>query len=286
MKKRTIPAYGKINLTLDVIRKRPDGYHDVEMVMQSIELHDLVTIEETTHQGIWIACTHPLVPCDQRNLAYLAAELLANQYGIRRGLKITIAKNLPVAAGLAGGSTNAAAVLTGLNELWELGLSQEELMRLGGKLGADVPFCIMGGTALATGIGTDLTPMNPAPQMELVLVTPDLSVSTKEVYTRYTPELVQRKPDLPRMQKALEDGNVAGIKAALANVLEPVTLHYYPQVAKAKGMMENLGIDPVVMSGSGPTLFTIADTREVGGQYAEWLMECGIGQVNHTRTRR
>lgn len=254
--------------------------------MQSIELHDLVTIEETIGHGIWIDCDHPFVPCDQRNLAYRAAELLENRYGIRRGLKITIEKNLPVAAGLAGGSTNAAAVLTGLNELWELGLSREELMELGGKLGADVPFCILGGTALATGIGTDLTLLNPAPQMELVLVTPDLSVSTKEVYTRYTPELVQLRPDLPKMRKALAEGSIAGVKAALANVLEPITLHYYLQVAEAKGIMEDLGMEPVVMSGSGPTLFTIADTGEIGDQYAERLIDRGIGQVNRTRTRR
>lgn len=180
LKELMISAYAKINLTLDVLGKRPDGYHDVEMIMQSIDLHDQVILREKEELGIEIICEHPLVPEDESNLAYKAAALLMKKVGITKGVQIEIIKNIPVAAGLAGGSTNGAGVLVGLNQLWDLGLSKKELMNLGASLGADVPFCILGGTAVASGIGTDLESISLLPEMELVLVKPSISISTKK----------------------------------------------------------------------------------------------------------
>lgn len=285
LKMLTIPGYAKINLTLNVVGKRPDGYHDVEMVMQAIDLHDLIILRERAEEGVEIRCDHPYVPANPNNLAYRAADLLSKEQGARSGLMIEIIKKIPVAAGLAGGSTDAAAVLVGLNELWNLGYTRKELMQLGGRLGADVPFCIMGGTALATGIGTDLRPLSPAPEMELVMVTPEIAVSTKDVYTRYSPELVKHWPHLESMENAIYGNDINGIKQNLANVLEPITLHNYPQVAEAKQRMEDVGLHPVVMSGSGPTLFAIVDHKEAGDRFAEKLNSLGIGRVIRTRTR-
>lgn len=285
MRMLTIPGYAKINLTLNVLGRRPDGYHDVEMVMQAIDLHDLIILRGKSEAGIEIQCSHPYVPANPNNLAYRAAELLIKERGAKCGLVIQIVKKIPVAAGLAGGSTDAAAVLVGLNELWDLGYTRDELMRLGGQLGADVPFCILGGTALATGTGTDLKPMRPAPEMELVLVTPDIAISTRDVYTRYTPGLVKQRPDRTGMESAICGNDVNGIKRNLVNVLEPVTLHYYPRVAEVKQKMEEAGVRPVVMSGSGPTLFTIADSRETADWFAGKLNHLGIGRVIRTRTR-
>jgi 4-diphosphocytidyl-2-C-methyl-D-erythritol kinase len=272
-------------LTLHVLGQRPDGYHDVEMVMQAIDLHDLIILREKTETGIEIRCDHPFVPCNPNNLAYRAAELLMKEKGAKSGLVIEIIKKIPVAAGLAGGSTDAAAVLIGLNQLWDLGYSREELMKIGGKLGADVPFCIMGGTALATGTGTDLRPMSSAPEMEIVMVTPEIAVSTKDVYSRYTPDLVKQWPDLASMERAIWENDVNGIRENLANVLEPITLHYYPQVGEAKRKMEETGLHPVVMSGSGPTLFAIMDSKEIADRLAEKLSYLEIGRVIRTRTR-
>lgn len=285
LKMLTISGYAKINLTLHVLGKRPDGYHNVEMVMQAIDLHDLIILRDKVEPGIEIRCDHPYVPSNPNNLAYRAADMLIKEKGARNGLLIEIIKKIPVAAGLAGGSTDAAAVLVGLNELWDLGFTREELMKMGGRLGADVPFCIMGGTALATGTGTDLRPMPTVPEMELVMVTPEIAVSTKDVYSRYTPELVKQWPDLASMERAICGNDVNGIKKNLVNVLEPITLHYYPQVAEAKRRMEEVGVRPVVMSGSGPTLFAIVDSKELADQYAEKLSHLEIGRVIRTRTR-
>lgn len=280
----TVPVYAKINLTLDVLGKRPDGYHDVEMVMQAIELHDLIVLTERSEEGIDIRCTHPYVPVNSTNLAYRAAEILLQECGIKRGIEIEIVKNIPVAAGLAGGSTNAAGVLMGLNELWQLGLTKADLRKLGARLGADVPFCIGGGTALATGIGTELTVLPPVPQLELVLYTPAISVSTKEIYTRYSPELVKCRPDTTQMIEAIRQQDTVGIKANLVNVLEPITLHYYPQVAEAKELMESLGMH-VVMSGSGPTLFSVVDGKEQADAFAAALQARVPERVIRTATR-
>lgn len=285
LKELMISAYAKINLTLDVLRKRPDGYHDVEMIMQEIDLHDQMILREKDDKGIEIRCDHPLVPEDESNLAYRAAALLMEEVGIDRGIQIEIIKNIPVAAGLAGGSTNGAAVLMGLNKLWQLGFSKEELMNFGARLGADVPFCILGGTALASGIGTDLKSISPLPEMELILVKPEISVSTKEIYSNYSPELINKRPDLNRMLNAIDSRDCQGIKKNLVNVFEDITMHHYPKVAEVKKVMEDVGLHPVLMSGSGPTLFAIVDDEDTASRYAEILNKKKIGEVIRTRTR-
>lgn len=286
MNRLKIPTYGKINLTLDVLGKRLDGYHDVEMIMQTIDLHDQVILTEEAKPGIRIRCNHPYVPEDESNLAYRAADLLMQKLDLKdRGIQIEIRKNIPVAAGLAGGSTNAAGVLVGLNELWRLKQSDEELMDLGSQLGADVPFCILGGTALAQGTGIDLTPVEPVPEMELILVKPDISVSTKEIYTNYKAEMVKRRPDTEKMLDAIRRQDRKIIKENLANVLEDITLHYYPLVAKTKEVMQSVGINPVLMSGSGPTLFAIVDKATKADELAKVLKTKEIGRVVRTKTR-
>lgn len=256
-----VRARAKINLTLDVLGKRPDGYHEVEMVMQSIELHDVITIEETG-RGIEVTTDNPLLAGGESNIAYRAARLLVDTHCSGKGVRIHINKNIPLAAGLAGGSTDAAAVLKGLNLLCNLGLSPEELAVQGALIGSDVPFCVRGGTALARGRGEHLTDLPAAPEMWLVLVKPDLQVSTAEIYQNYDAGRVERRPGTAAMIKALRDTDIRGIAENLGNVLESVTLNRYPVVLEVKRAMEEVGLRRPLMSGSGPTVFGIADDRK------------------------
>ena len=285
MKQKNIPAYGKINLTLDVLGKRPDGYHNVEMIMQSVELHDQIILSEKEDEGIEIRCNSSHVPTDENNLAYQAADLLMKEAGVNKGVTIQIIKKIPVAAGLAGGSTDAAAVLKGLNSLLGLKVSEERLKELGAQLGADVPFCINGGTVKATGIGTELTSLSSLPELELVMVKPDIGVSTKKIYTNYKEELITNRPDTAAMEKAIEARDIEGIKDNMVNVLEDITLSIYPEVAEIKEKMEELGDYPVLMSGSGPTLFAVINNRQDADEYSQLLKEKLEVQVIRTQTR-
>lgn len=278
-----IPAYGKINLTLDVLGKRSDGYHDVEMIMQSIELHDQITLRES--DKINIICDHPLVPNDQTNLAYRATQLIQKKFSIKKGLEIEIEKNIPVAAGLAGGSSDAAGVLVGLNQFWNLDLSIQSLMKLGAELGADVPFCIHGGTALATGIGTDIASIQSMPTIELILIKPNLNISTGEIYAKFSAELVKKRPNIKDMIKAITEKNLKLIKNNLINVLQDITMFYYPQLAVLKSQIEGLGLSPVLMSGSGPTLFVLMDSKAKADELAWKISSCIEAKVIRTRTR-
>ena len=285
MKQKNIPAYGKINLTLDVLGKRPDGYHNVEMIMQSVELHDQIILSEKEDEGIEIRCNSSHVPTDENNLAYQAADILMKEAGVNKGVTIQIIKKIPVAAGLAGGSTDAAAVLKGLNSLLGLKVSEERLKELGAQLGADVPFCINGGTVKATGIGTELTSLSSLPELELVMVKPDIGVSTKKIYTNYKEELITNRPDTAAMEKAIEARDIEGIKDNMVNVLEDITLSIYPEVAEIKEKMEELGDYPVLMSGSGPTLFAVINNRQDADEYSQLLKEKLEVQVIRTQTR-
>ncbi|HEX3031440.1 MAG TPA: 4-(cytidine 5'-diphospho)-2-C-methyl-D-erythritol kinase [Bacillota bacterium] len=256
-----IEAYAKVNLTLDVLGKRDDGYHEVEMVMQSVSLADTISLtKEAT--GVTISCDHPGVPRGEGNLAYRAAAALKEATGYRGGLAIQITKRIPLEAGLAGGSADAAAVLSGMNTLCQLGLSWEELMRIGGSLGSDVPFCIKGGTALATGRGEIITPLPSVPTLTMVLVKPDFGVSTAQVYGKFRRDRVLAPPDNPAMLQAIKKGDKAAIIRQVANALESVTLVEYPQVAVVKQYLTELGAKGVLMSGSGPTVFGFIDSAE------------------------
>lgn len=250
-----VMAPAKINLALDVTGVRPNGYHDVRMIMQSIRLCDKVSLKAIAKKEIILKNSHAFLPTGKGNLAYDAAELFLAKSGIDSGVFIEVEKNIPIAAGLAGGSTDAAAVLCGLNELFETGYSEEALREMGLSLGADVPFCIMGGTALAEGIGEELTRLPAAPSFYVVLVKPETGVSTKEVYTRLSLEEATAHPDVDGMLAAIRAGDRDGMLARLGNVLEPVSRQICPEIADIEAELKSLGANGVLMSGSGPTVF-------------------------------
>lgn len=260
--KLSVKAPAKINLALDVLKKRDDGYHEVKMVMTTIDLADRLDITLLEEDEIHVESTSGIIPDDKRNLAYKAAELLKERFQIKQGCKIEITKNIPVAAGLAGGSSDCAAALKGLNELWKLGLTKEELAELGSELGSDVAFCVYGGTALATGRGEKITPIaSPVPAW-VILAKPPLGISTANTYQQVNVETCEH-PNVDLMVQALEEQNYEKMCEHLGNSLESVILENYPIVKKIKEKMKKLGADGVLMSGSGPTVFGLTryDTR-------------------------
>jgi 4-diphosphocytidyl-2-C-methyl-D-erythritol kinase len=252
-----LKAYAKINLVLDVLGKRPDGYHEISSVMQSVTLADLVTVSHKK-EGISVCCDHPGVPSGPDNLAYRAARLLLEEAGIDRGVQILLQKSIPVAAGLAGGSANAAAVLLGINYLFNMGFTPAQLMVYGARLGADVPFCLLGGTAWARGIGDQLTLLPSPPAFWLVLVKPPFGVATAQVYQWYDAAESLAGPDVPRALASLAAGDRDGLIEAMGNALEPVTSARYPEVRQIIEELNDLGSLRAVMCGSGPTVFGVA----------------------------
>jgi len=249
-------APAKINLSLDVLYKRPDGYHEVEMIMTTIDLADRIELCSLPDDEIRIHALNRYVPNDRRNLAYQAAKLIKDKLKIKKGVKIIIDKTIPVAAGLAGGSSDAAAVLRGLNKLWNLGLSFEELAGLGAEIGSDVPFCVYGGTALARGRGEKITELPPPPPCWVVLAKPDIGVSTADIYSRLDVSTITH-PNTEAMMEAIKNRDFEGICKNVGNVLEEVTLKLYPQVASIKEYMLRFGADAALMSGSGPTVYAL-----------------------------
>lgn len=252
-----VNAYAKINLGLDVLRKREDGYHEVCMIMQSLELHDIITIAKVETEGIAIRTNLSYIPNDQGNLVHKAAALFLDHIGNKDGLQIKLEKNIPVAAGLAGGSSDAAATLKGLNELYQTGFSTEELMKLGVRIGADVPYCLLLGTALSEGIGEVLTSLPPMPNCMILLVKPDFSVSTKYVYENLRLNNLSVHPDISAMQRALLSGDLSELTKHMDNILQTVTVKNYPIITDIKNKMLELGAMASLMSGSGPTVFGI-----------------------------
>lgn len=248
-------APAKINLLLDVLHKRDDGFHEVEMIMTMVDLADRLTMEELPRDGIIISSQAGYIPLDEKNLAFQAARLIKERYDVRKGVYIHLDKHIPVAAGLAGGSSDAAAALRGLNRLWGLNIPQDELCRLGSELGSDVPFCVTGGTAVARGRGEKLELIVNPPQCWVVLAKPPINVSTADVYGRFRAAGLREHPSTSAMRSAIERGSFADVCAGLGNVLESVTLELYPEVRQMKKTMQRLGADGVLMSGSGPTVF-------------------------------
>lgn len=259
-------AYAKINLGLDVIKKLPNGYHQVKMVMQAIDLWDELTLEKAEN-GIVLTTDTGELPTDENNLIYKAAKLMQETYSLKEGVKIHLQKNIPIAAGMAGGSTDAAAAIKGINRLFDLGLPDSELMRVSVAVGADVPFCILGGTALAEGIGEKLTPLSPAPFCYVLVAKPDISVSTKYVYEHLDSAGIQKHPDIDGMVTAIGEGSLQGILDRMENVLESVTIPAYPIIASIKQKMLKLGAAGSLMSGSGPTVFGVF-TEKTAAEYA------------------
>ncbi|MBH5320729.1 4-(cytidine 5'-diphospho)-2-C-methyl-D-erythritol kinase [Paenibacillus sp. GSMTC-2017] len=248
-------APAKINLLLDVLRKRDDGYHEVEMIMTMVDLADRLEMQELPRDTIMLTSQVGYIPLDEKNLAFQAARLIKERYGVSKGVYIHLDKKIPVAAGLAGGSSDAAAALRGLNRLWGLGISEDELCLLGAELGSDVPFCVTGGTALARGRGEKLEPIHNPPQCWVVLAKPPINVSTADVYGRLRANDLKTHPSIPGMVDALERGSFQDMCGGLGNVLESVTLDLHPEVMQLKESMLRLGADGVLMSGSGPTVF-------------------------------
>jgi len=248
-------APAKINLLLDVLRKRDDGYHEVEMIMTMVDLADRLEMEELNRDTIIISSQVGYIPLDEKNLAFQAARLIKERYDVRQGVYIHLDKKIPVAAGLAGGSSDAAAALRGLNRLWKLQIPEDELCRLGAELGSDVPFCVTGGTAIARGRGERLEHIDNPPQCWVVLAKPPINVSTADVYGRFRANELKEHPSVPNMVDALARGSFHDICDGLGNVLENVTLGLYPEVMQLKEIMIKLGADGVLMSGSGPTVF-------------------------------
>ena len=251
-----IKAYAKINLGLDVVRRLENGYHEVRMIMQTVGIHDELMLKRT-EKGITVTTDSGELPTDENNLIYKAAKLMMETYHITSGLHIHLKKNIPVAAGMAGGSTDAAATFKGINRLFDLDCTLEELMKLGVQIGADVPYCVMGGTALAEGIGEKLTSLNPAPDCYLLVAKPDIQVSTKYVYEHLDAEGIKKHPDIDGMVEAIWEESLQGILDRMGNVLESVTVEKYPIIQKIKDRMRELGALNSLMSGSGPTVFGI-----------------------------
>lgn len=278
----TRKAYAKVNLGLDVIRKRPDGYHEVKMIMQTVGIYDILTFRKKKGHGgfpdISITADSGEIPCDGSNLIYKAAELLIRAYDIKEGADIILNKNIPIAAGMAGGSSDAAAVFHGFNELYGLSMGLEDMKRLGVEIGADVPYCIMGGTALSEGIGEILTPLPAPPAAFLLIAKPDINVSTKFVYENLHVDTLQRHPDIDGMAAALKEGNLKRVADRMGNVLETVTAERYPVISRIKGEMLKWGAENALMSGSGPTVFGIYLEKERAGKAHKAIARLGLAR--------
>ncbi|NEU32538.1 4-(cytidine 5'-diphospho)-2-C-methyl-D-erythritol kinase [bacterium LRH843] len=256
--KISVKAPAKINLTLDAIKKRTDGYHEVEMIMTTVDLADRIDLKATDDGIITVEVSEGFVPNDNRNLAYQAADLLKKRFHVKKGVSIYITKRIPVAAGLAGGSSDAAATLKGLNRIWGLGLKRNELAELGAEIGSDVSFCVYGGTALATGRGEMIQEIASPPPFWVILAKPPIGVSTADIYKRLDVGNIVHA-NTKGMIEAIEQGNFTGICGNLHNVLETVTLDMYPEVRNIKEQMLKFGADGVLMSGSGPTVFGLVE---------------------------
>ena len=278
MKELTLKAMAKVNLGLDVLRKREDGYHDLRMVMQTIGLCDELVLSQVETEGIFVSTNRPELPTDERNLVYRAARLLREEFGLPGGIRIHLEKKIPMAAGLAGGSTDAAAVLKGMNDLYSLGLSEAQLCERGVKLGADIPYCSMGGTALAEGIGERLTRLPEAPQCSVLLTKPWIDVSTAFVYGHLRADELQDHPDIDGQIAAVWSGDFSGMTEKMGNVLETVTIPAYPVVQEIKEEMLELGAAGAMMSGSGPTVFGLFDDREKAEAAYRRMCENGAGR--------
>lgn len=274
MDKIELKAYGKINIGLDVIRKREDGYHDLDMIMQTVGVYDDVIISRedgTQTYEIEVSTDADILPNDKGNLAFMAAKVLMEAYDIKAKVKIHINKRIPIAGGMAGGSADCAAVLRGVNQLFQLELTDEQLQEYGVKLGADVPYCIVGGTKRAQGIGEILTDLPTPPKCYVIIAKPDAFVSTKFVYSHIRPAQIENHPDIDGIIESIKAGNLYGMCEKIANVMEDVTIPEYPIIQKVKDILKSNGAVNALMSGSGPTVFGIYDDEEKAKQSMDAL---------------
>ena len=272
-------ALAKINLGLDVTGKREDGYHEVRMVMQTIQMYDQLEIKESKEPGIRLTTNLPFLPCNDGNLVYKAAKILMDEFDIRQGVDMNLTKFIPVAAGMAGGSSDAAAALVGINRMFQLGLTKRQLMERGVQIGADVPYCVMRGTALAEGIGEKLTRITQVPDCFVLIGKPGINVSTKAAYESLQLDKISSHPDIDGMIGDIERGDLLAMTQKMGNVFEPGIIEKYPVIGEIKALMESHGALKAMMSGSGPTVFGIFDDREKMEAAAEVLRESRLAKT-------
>lgn len=273
MDKLQLKAYGKINLALDVLRKREDGYHDLDMIMQMVDVYDDIIIEKNNIKDIVVKTDKAVLSNGKDNLAYMAAKTLMDEFRISQGVIITINKRIPIAGGMAGGSSDCATTMIGINQMFNLGLDKKALMERGVKLGADVPYCILGGTAIARGIGEVLTPLKTPPQCHVIIAKPPVSVSTAFVYGHIRPNQIKKHPDVEKMVEAINNQDLKMLAGLLSNVMEEVTIPEYPIIQDIKEVMLENGALNSIMSGSGPTVFGLYDDKESAEKTVELLKE-------------
>jgi len=277
-------ALAKINLGLDILRKREDGYHEVRMIMQTIQMYDVLEMKRVRKPGISLSVNYSYIPNDERNLVYKAAKLLMDEFQVKGGVDIHLEKFIPVAAGMAGGSSDAAAALVGINRLFKLGLSQKELMDRAVNIGADVPYCVMRGTALAEGIGEKLTSLPGVPMCYVLIGKPGINVSTKFVYGNLHLDEVTEHPDIDGMVQAIRNHDLYGITDRMGNVLESVTCPAYPVIDEIKAQMMKNGAVNAMMSGSGPTVFGIFDDPDKAEFARDQLKISGLSKQTFLTT--
>lgn len=273
-----LKAYGKINLGLDVVRRRDDGYHEVRMIMQTVDIYDRLEMDKSDEPGIRTQTNLSFLPGDESNLVYKAAKLLMDEFNITQGVNITLEKHIPIAAGMAGGSSDAAAALIGINRLFRLGLTMQELKDRGVKIGADVPYCIMRGTALSEGIGEILTPLPDMIECPVIIAKPGISVSTKYVYENLHANELTRHPDIDGMVAAIKNRDLNGVADRCENVLENVTCTEYPVIEEIKTHLKSNGALNAIMSGSGPTVFGLFDNQDTAAAAYEALKKTELAK--------
>ena len=277
-------ALAKINLGLDILRKREDGYHEVRMIMQTIQMYDVLEMKRVRKPGISLSVNYSYIPNDERNLVYKAAKLLMDEFQVKGGVDIHLEKFIPVAAGMAGGSSDAAAALIGINRMFQLGLTKRQLMERGVQIGADVPYCVMRGTALAEGIGEKLTSLPGVPMCYVLIGKPGINVSTKFVYGNLHLDEVTDHPDIDGMVQAIRNHDLYGITDRMGNVLESVTCPAYPVIDEIKAQMMKNGAVNAMMSGSGPTVFGIFDDPDKAEFARDQLKISGLSKQTFLTT--
>ena len=278
-------AMAKINLGLDIIGKREDGYHEVRMIMQTIRMYDVLEIRKKSSPGIFLSTNLPYIPCDERNLVYKAAKILMDEFHVEEGLSMKLTKSVPVAAGMAGGSSDAAAAVVGVKRLFHLGLNQEELMKRAVQVGADVPYCVMRGTALAEGIGEKLTRLPDLPGCYILIGKPGINVSTRTAYENLDLNEIRRCPDIDGMIRDIKNKDLYSMTGKMENVFEPGIMAKYPVIREIRDLMEKQGALKAMMSGSGPTVFGIFDDAGKMQNAARALKKSGLAKtVFATRT--
>lgn len=278
MEEITLKAMAKINLGLDVIRRREDGYHEVRMIMQTVNLYDELTFRKQQGGRVRLTTNLRSLPTDGHNLIVKTVELLRKEYGIKEGLSVHLKKKIPVAAGMAGGSTDAAAAFAGMNELFDLGMTIEDMQKKAVAIGADVPYCIQGGTALSEGIGEILTPLPSAPRCSVIITKPPIHVSTRFVYENLHLDKLEKHPDIDGILDSIREGNIRGVAERLENVLETVTEKEYPVIGQIKQFLMQRGALGALMSGSGPTVFALYDRNDLAAQACEELRRAGLAK--------